>query len=77
MLHDALEERVWVYEVDVEAGICRYQARNSDYTVELALDPFHGTVGVAPTANETVMSITPAGHGGNMETPELRTDTDD
>ena len=29
-------------------GVCRYQARRSDFSVELPLDPFHGTVGVAP-----------------------------
>jgi acetamidase/formamidase len=72
MLHEALEERVWVYEVDVDRGVCRFQARNSDHTVELPLDPFHGTVGVAPAALETIMSITPSTHGGNMDTPELR-----
>jgi acetamidase/formamidase len=27
---------------------------------------------VAPAANETIMSITPAAHGGNMDTPEMR-----
>jgi amidase len=72
MLHEALEERVWIYEIDAERGTCRYAARNSDYTVDLPLDPFHGTVGVAPAANETIMSITPSAHGGNMDTPELR-----
>ncbi len=72
MLHDALEERVWVYEVDVERGVVRFRARNSDHTVDLPLDPFHGTVGVAPAADERLMSITPAAHGGNMDTPELR-----
>jgi acetamidase/formamidase len=72
MLHEALEERVWLYEVDTDAGVCRFRARNSDYTVDLPLDPFHGTVGVAPAANETIMSITPSAHGGNMDTPEIR-----
>lgn len=75
MLHDALEERVWVYEVDVDRGTCLFQARNSDFSVELPLDPFHGTVGVAPAAGERMMSITPAAHGGNMDTPELRSGT--
>lgn len=75
MLHDALEERVWIYEVDVEAGVCRFRARKSDFTVELPLDPFHGTVGVAPAAHERIMTITPAAHGGNMDTPELRAGT--
>ena len=70
MLHDALEERVWVYDVDVSRGICRYRARHSDLEIELPLDPMHGTVGVAPAANEVLMSITPGAHGGNMDTPE-------
>ncbi|MEJ7756779.1 MAG: hypothetical protein WKF83_11085 [Nocardioidaceae bacterium] len=29
MLHPALEERVWMYDVDVAAGVCRFQARRS------------------------------------------------
>jgi acetamidase/formamidase len=71
MLHPPLEERVWVYDVDVAAGVVRYQARRSEYTVEMPLDPMHGTVGVAPGA-EVRMTITPDAHGGNMDTPELR-----
>ncbi|QWZ09258.1 acetamidase/formamidase family protein [Nocardioides panacis] len=72
MLHEALEERVWIYELDVAAGVCRFQARRTDFSVELPLDPMHGTVGVAPAAGEVLMSITPAAHGGNMDTPEMR-----
>ncbi len=75
MLHDALEEVVWVYDVDVERGVVRYRARRSDHVIELPLDPMHGTVGVAPAAGEVMVSITPAAHGGNMDTPELRTGT--
>jgi len=75
MLHAALEERVWVYDVDVARGICRYRARNSDLEVELPLDPMHGTVGLAPAANEVIMSLTPGAHGGNMDTPEIRSGT--
>lgn len=71
-LQDPLEERVWIYEVDVPAGVVRYRARRSDFTVELPLDPMHGTVGVAPAAFEARMTITPDAHGGNMDTPELR-----
>ena len=75
MLHAALEERVCVYDVDVARGICRYKARNSDLEVELPLDPMHGTVGLAPAANEVIMSLTPGAHGGNMDTPEIRSGT--
>lgn len=72
MLHAALEERVWLYELDLDRGSCTYRARNSDLAIDLPLDPFHGTVGVAPGAGERIMTITPSAHGGNMDTPELR-----
>nr|WP_090096687.1 acetamidase/formamidase family protein [Lentzea jiangxiensis] len=75
MLHDALPERVWRYDVDVARGVCRFRARGGDFEVELPLDPMHGTVGVAPAANEVVMSISPGAHGGNMDTPEMRAGT--
>ena len=75
MLHPALEERVWLYDVDTERGVCRFNARNADLAIELPLDPMHGTVGVAPAANEVIMSITPGAHGGNMDTPEMRAGT--
>jgi amidase len=71
-LQPPLEERVWMYDVDVAAGLVRYHARRSEFTVELPLDPMHGTVGVAPAAFESRMTITPDAHGGNMDTPELR-----
>ncbi|MBG0828967.1 acetamidase/formamidase family protein [Planomonospora sp. ID67723] len=72
MLHPPLDEVVWRYDVDVDKGVVRYHARRSDFTVELPLDPMHGTVGVAPGAAEARMTITPDAHGGNMDTPELR-----
>jgi amidase len=72
MLHPPLEERVWRYDVDVDAGIVRYHARRGDFSVELPLDPMHGTAGVAPAASESRMTIVPDVHGGNMDTPELR-----
>ncbi len=72
MLQPPLEERVWLYEIDIEAGVVRYRARNSDYAVDLPLDPMHGTVGVAPAGFEARTTITCDSHGGNMDTPELR-----
>ncbi|MFF2818752.1 acetamidase/formamidase family protein [Kitasatospora cineracea] len=75
MLHPALEERVWVYDLDVAAGLCHFRARNSDFAVALPLDPMHGTVGVAPAAGEVLASITPGAHGGNLDTPEMRAGT--
>jgi acetamidase/formamidase len=75
MLHPALEERVWRYEIDQAAGTVRYQARNSRYSVDLPLDPMHGTVGVAPAAFEARSTLVPDVHGGNMDTPEIRQGT--
>jgi acetamidase/formamidase len=75
MLHEALEERVWVYEVDRERGTCLFRPRRGGPEVELPLDPMHGTVGVAPAGGEVFASITPGAHGGNMDTPEARAGT--
>jgi amidase len=71
-LQPPLEERVWLYAVDAARGLVRYQARNSEFTMDLPLDPMHGTVGVAPAAFEARMTLVPDAHGGNMDTPELR-----
>jgi acetamidase/formamidase len=75
MLHDPLEEIVWVYEIDREKGTCLFRPRRGGPEVELPLDPMHGTIGVAPAANEVFASITPGAHGGNMDTPEMRAGT--
>ena len=74
-LQPPLEERVWRYDVDVAAGVVRYHARRSELTVELPLDPMHGTVGVAPPLGEVRSSLTPGSWGGNMDTPEMRAGT--
>jgi amidase len=74
-LQPPLEERVWLYGIDTDAGTVRYRARTSDYTVDLPLDPMHGTVGVAPAGFEARTTITCDAHGGNLDTPELRTGT--
>ncbi len=75
MLHPPLPERTWVYEIDNAAGVVRYDALDSPYTVDLPLDPMHGTVGVAPALGEVRSSLTPGSWGGNMDTPEMRAGT--
>jgi acetamidase/formamidase len=75
MLHDPLPERTWVYEIDTAVGVVRYDALDSDYQVDLPLDPMHGTVGVAPPLGEVRSSLTPGSWGGNMDTPEMRAGT--
>ena len=75
MLHEPLPERTWVYEIDNAAGVVRYDALDSPFTVDLPLDPMHGTVGVAPPLGEVRSSLTPGSWGGNMDTPEMRAGT--
>ena len=72
MLHEPLPERTWIYGIDRDARVVRYEAHDSDFSVELPLDPMHGTVGVAPALGEVRSSLVPGHWGGNMDTPEMR-----
>jgi acetamidase/formamidase len=74
-LQEPLPEVVWIYEVDAGRRTVRYRAARGDHSVELPLDPMHGTVGVAPAAFEARSSLVPDSHGGNMDTPEMRAGT--
>jgi amidase len=74
-LQDPLPEIVWRYDVDASRRLVRFEARNGDHTVELPLEPMHGTVGVAPAGGEARSSLVPDAHGGNMDTPEMRAGT--
>jgi acetamidase/formamidase len=74
-LQPPLPERTWVYAVDREAGQVTYRALDSDYAVDLPLEPFLGTIGVAPAAGEARNVLVPEAFGGNMDTPEARAGT--
>jgi acetamidase/formamidase len=72
MLHEPLPEVVWIWKLDRAAGTCRFEARKGGYTVDLPMDPMHGTLGVAPANLEVRSALVPDAFGGNMDTPELR-----
>jgi acetamidase/formamidase len=74
-LQDPLEERVWMYEVDRAGWTVTFRASRGEFSVELPMDPMHGTVGVAPGSFEARSSLVPDAHGGNMDTPEMRAGT--
>jgi acetamidase/formamidase len=74
-LQDPLPERIWMYEVDAKQRTVTYRALRGDHSVQLPLDPMHGTVGVAPANLETRLSLVPDSFGGNMDTPEMRAGT--
>ena len=71
-LQEALPEIVWKYQVDAAANELVFAARQSDHQVRLPLEPFHGTIGVAPAAYEVRNALVPEAFGGNMDSPEVR-----
>ena len=44
-------------------------------TVDMPMNPMHGTVGVAPASLEVRSALVPDAFGGNMDTPEMRAGT--
>jgi acetamidase/formamidase len=71
-LQGPLPEIVWIYEVDKKERTVTLHGARGDYSVDLPLDPMHGTVGVAPASFEARSCLVPDAHGGNMDTPEMR-----
>ncbi len=74
-LQDALPEKVWLYRVDAAANELTFDALESDYEVRLPLEPFHGTIGVAPAAFEVRNVLVPEAFGGNMDSPDVKAGT--
>lgn len=75
MLHPPLEERVWIWELDRAGRTCRFVPHHGDFTVDLPMEPMHGTVGVAPANLEVRSALVPDAFGGNLDTPEMRAGT--
>jgi acetamidase/formamidase len=69
-LQDPLPERVWIYDIDTVSRTVTFDAIDSKLRVALPLEPFHGTIGVAPAAFEVRSALVPEAFGGNMDTPE-------
>ena len=75
LLHEPLEELMWIWQLDRDKGLCRFTAKKSDFTADLPMNPMHGTVGVAPAGGEVRSALVPDAFGGNMDTPEMRAGT--
>jgi acetamidase/formamidase len=75
LLNDPLPELVWLWQLDRTAGTCRFTARVGGFTVDMPMNPMHGTVGVAPASLEARSALVPDAFGGNMDTPEMRAGT--
>src|ERR1700757_2440011 len=75
LLHEPLEEVMWIWQLDQDKQLCRFTAKKSDFTADLPMSPMHGTVGVAPAGGEVRSALVPDAFGGNMDTPEMRAGT--
>jgi acetamidase/formamidase len=71
-LQEPLPERTWIYHLDSTRRTVAVELDSGGFSVELPIDPMHGTVGVAPPAREVRSSLVPDTFGGNMDTPEMR-----
>jgi amidase len=72
MLNANLPEKVWFYDIDARANVATFHALDSNFSVNIPLQPFLGCIGVAPAGGEARSSIVPAEFGGNMDAPEAR-----
>lgn len=64
-LQGPLPEKVWVWELHDD------KLRNAELDAEVPLDPFMGTLAVAPDL-EAVTALAPGPFGGNMDVPDVR-----
>ncbi len=71
MLHEALPERVWWYDVDKAKGTVKFRALKGTQTADIPMRPFLGCLGVAPARGEVRWTVTPEAYGGNMDCPEV------
>ncbi len=66
-LQEPLPERVWIWKL-VDSGD---KLVNEELGVELAWEPFLGTLAVAPDL-EAITALAPGPFGGNMDVPDVR-----
>lgn len=71
-LQDPLPERTWFYRVLEQEQEVVFAALDSAFETRFPLQPFHGTIGVAPAAFEARNVLVPDSFGGNMDSPEVR-----
>jgi acetamidase/formamidase len=70
-----LPEVVWIWQLDRDRNLARFESRFGDWAVDVPMNPMHGTVGVAPPNLEVRSALVPEVFGGNMDTPEMTAGT--
>jgi acetamidase/formamidase len=74
-LQDPLPEIVWIWQLDRDRDVARFESRFGDWAVDVPMSPMHGTVGVAPPNLEVRSALVPDVFGGNMDTPLMTAGT--
>lgn len=64
MLNSELPEKIWFYNIDHAKQVAVFRALDSNFSREIPLHPFVGSIGVAPPLGEARSSITPGEWGG-------------
>jgi amidase len=68
-LQPELTEKVWIWRVDKAAGVVATTIGTRE--IRAPLQPFHGSLGVAPPHGEIRSSVVPDVFGGNLDIPDL------
>jgi acetamidase/formamidase len=76
ILNDPLPRKRYDWKLDLERNLGILKLPNSKIgEIILPLDPFIGSIGVAPRYGRVEMSLTPGEYGGNMDCVETREGT--
>lgn len=71
--YEPLPDTLYRWGIDVNQRQCTLEL--SGRRAVLPLQPFIGTIGTAPRFGQSLSSLVPADHGGNMDLPETREGT--
>ncbi|MBD3183428.1 acetamidase [Candidatus Poribacteria bacterium] len=75
-LGEPLPYKEFQWEIDTDKKTAFLDVPSSKIgKVEISLHPFLGCIGVSPKYGETINSLTPAEHGGNMDCVETKAGT--
>ncbi len=75
-LNPPLADEFYRWALDIERGTARLDLKSSRMTsIEIPVRPFLGCLAVSPRWGQTIWSMQPGEHGGNMDTPETRVGT--
>ncbi len=76
LLNNPLEEQYFFWRLDLKKKVAVCDLKHSRLSrIEIPLDPFIGSIGVAPPFGKVEMSLTPGEYGGNMDCVETREGT--